>query len=63
MRILDIICNEHKANLRDLHVTSEDKYFQCNVELVVFKQKVVSQICMKLRAIERITSVTVLEIV
>ena len=63
MRILDIICNEHKANLRDLHVTSEDKYFQCNVELVVFKQKVVSQISMKLRSIERVTSVTVLEIV
>ena len=63
MRILDIICNEYKANLRDLHVTSEDNYFQCNIELVVFKQKVVSQISMKLRSIERITSVTVLEIV
>ena len=63
MRILDIICNEYKANLRDLHVTSEDNYFQCNVELVVFKQKVVSQISMRLRSIERITSVTVLEIV
>ena len=61
MRILNIICNEHKANLRELHVTSDGPFFHCNLELVVFKQKVVSQICMKLREIERITAVDVLE--
>ena len=61
MRILNIIC-DHKANMRDLHVTSVDKMFHCDVELVVFKQKVVSQICMKLRAIESVTAVNVLEL-
>lgn len=63
MRILNIICNEHKINLRDLHVTSEGTLFQCSLELVVFKQKVVSQICMKIRAIESITAVDVIEII
>lgn len=62
MRILDIICNEHKINIHDLHVTSEGKLFSCNVELVVFKQKVVSQICMKIRAIQSVTAVNVIEI-
>lgn len=59
MNILNIICNEHKANLRELHVTSENGMFVCNLELVVFKQKVVSQICMKLRAIPSINAVDV----
>ena len=62
MRILNIICNEHKINMRDLHVTSEGSLFQCDLELIVFKQKVVSQICMKIRAIESITAVDVIEI-
>ena len=59
MNILNIICNEHKANLRELHVTSDNGMFVCNLELVVFKQKVVSQICMKLRAIPSINAVDV----
>lgn len=62
MRILNIICNEHKINMRDLHVTSEGSLFRCDLELIVFKQKVVSQICMKIRAIESITAVDVIEI-
>jgi GTP pyrophosphokinase len=62
MRIMEIICNEHKINLRDLHVTSDGPFFHCDVELVVFKQKVVSQICMKLREIQSITAVNVLEV-
>ena len=62
MRILSIICEEHKANLRDLHVTSEGAQFVCNLELIIFKQKVVSQICMKLRAIECINAVDVIDI-
>jgi GTP pyrophosphokinase len=61
MRILNIIC-DHKANMKDLHVTSADKMFHCDVELVVFKQKVVSQICMKLRDIESVTAVNVTEL-
>lgn len=63
MRILNIICDEHKINIRDLHVTSEGKFFQCELELVVFKQKVVSQMCMKLRNIESVTAVNVVEII
>ena len=59
MRILDIICNEHKINIRDLHVTSEGKLFHCDVELIVYKQKIVSQMCMKLREIESVTAVNV----
>ena len=61
MRILNIIC-DHKANMRDLHVTTKGKMFHCDVELVIFKQKVVSQICMKLRSIESVTAVNVVEI-
>ena len=60
MRILNIIC-DHKANMRDLHVTSEGKLFHCDVELVIYKRKVVSQICMKLREITGITAVNVLD--
>ena len=62
MRILDIICNEHKINIRDLHVTSDGPFFHCDVELVVYKQKVVSQMCMKLREIPSVTAVNVIEI-
>jgi (p)ppGpp synthase/HD superfamily hydrolase len=62
MRIMDIICNEHKINIRDLHVTSEGQFFHCDVELVVYKQKVVSQMCMKLRELPNVTAVNVLEI-
>ena len=62
MHIMEIICNEHKINIRDLHVTSDGPFFHCDVELVVFKQKVVSQICMKLREIQSITAVNVLEV-
>jgi GTP pyrophosphokinase len=58
MRIMNIIC-DHKANMRDLHVTTEGKMFHCDVELVIFKQKVVSQMCMKLRSIESVTAVNV----
>jgi len=62
MHILDIICNDYKINIRDLHVTSDGPFFHCNLELVVFKQKVVSQVCMKLREIPSITAVNVIEI-
>jgi (p)ppGpp synthase/HD superfamily hydrolase len=62
MHILDIICNEHKINIRDLHVTSEGKFFHCDVELVIYKQKVVSQMCMKLREIQSVTAVNIVEI-
>ena len=62
MRILNIICDEHKANMRDLHVTSEAGLFKCDIEVVVWKQKVISQMCMKLRAIECVTAVDVIEI-
>lgn len=62
MRILNIICDEHKANMRDLHVTSESGMFKCDIEVVVWKQKVISQMCMKLRAIECVTAVDVIEI-
>lgn len=62
MRILEIICNEHKINMRDLHVTSEGKLFYCDIELVIYKEKVVSQMCMKLRDIESVTAVNILEI-
>ena len=37
--------------------------FVCNLELIIFKQKVVSQICMKLRAIECINAVDVIDII
>lgn len=62
MRIMNIIC-DYKANMRELHVTTAGKMFHCEVELVYFKQKVVSQICMKLRSIESVTAVNVLDIV
>lgn len=62
MRILEIICNEHKINMRDLHVTSEGKLFHCDIELVIYKEKVVSQMCMKLRDIASVTAVNILEI-
>jgi GTP pyrophosphokinase len=61
MRILNIIC-DHKANMRDLHVTSQGNMFQCDVELVIYKQKVISQICMKIREIPSITAVNVIDI-
>ncbi len=62
MRILQIICDEHKINIRDLHVTSDSQFFHCQVELVVFKEKVVSQLCMKLREVQSVTVVNVVEI-
>ena len=61
MRILKIICEDHKTNLRDLHVTSEGAFFHCEAEVIFYKQKVVSQICMKLREIPRITAVNIVE--
>lgn len=62
MHILQIICDEHKTNLRNLHVTSDGPFFHCEAELVVYKQKVVSQMCMKLREIPRVTAVNIVEI-
>ena len=61
VRILNIIC-DHKANMRDLHVTSQGKMFQCDAELVIYKQTVISQICMKLREIPGITAVNIIDI-
>lgn len=61
VRILNIIC-DHKANMRDLHVTSQGKMFQCDAELVIYKQTVISQICMKLREIPGITAVNTIDI-
>jgi predicted regulator of amino acid metabolism with ACT domain len=58
VRIMNII-SDHKANMRDLHVVTEGKLFRCDAEMVIFKQKVVSQMCMKLRAIESVHSVDV----
>lgn len=62
MRIMEVICNEHKTNITDLHVTSDGQFFHCEAELIVFKQKVVSQICMKLRAIGSVTAVDVINL-
>ena len=62
MHILKIICEEHKTNMRNLHVTSDGPFFHCEVELVAYKQKVVSQMCMKLRALPRVTAVNIVEI-
>jgi GTP pyrophosphokinase len=61
MRIMNIIC-DHKANMRTLHVTTDGKLFRCEAEMVIFKQKVVSQMCMKLRNIECVTAVNVVNI-
>ena len=61
VHILNIIC-DHKANMRDLHVTSQGKMFQCDAELVIYKQTVISQICMKLREIPGITAVNIIDI-
>jgi GTP pyrophosphokinase len=61
MRILSIIC-DHKANMKDLHVTSQEKMFQCDAELVIYKQKVISQICMKLREIPGISAVNIVDL-
>ena len=36
--------------------------FKCDIEVVVWKQKVISQMCMKLRAIECVTAVDVIKI-
>jgi GTP pyrophosphokinase len=58
MRIMNIIC-DHKANMRELHVTTDGKLFRADAEMVVFKEKVMSQMCMKLRAIESVTAVDV----
>jgi hypothetical protein len=38
-------------------VTTDGKLFRAEAEMVVFKQKVLSQLCMKLRAIESVYSV------
>lgn len=62
MHILTIICDEHKTNIRDLHVTSDGPFFHCRVELAVYQQKVVSQMCMKLRAVQSVTAVDVVEL-
>ena len=62
MRIMEVICNEHKTNICDLHVTSDGQFFNCDAELIVFKQKVVSQICMKLRAVAGVTAVNVINL-
>lgn len=62
MHILKIICDEHKINIRDLHVTSDGPFFHCEIELVIYKQKVVSQTCMKLRELPNVTAVNIVEI-
>ena len=62
MHILKIICDEQKINIRDLHVTSDGPFFHCEIELVIYKQKVVSQTCMKLRELPNVTAVNIVEI-
>ena len=62
IRILEIISNEHKINIRDLHVTSQEEFFNCDAEIVVYKQKVVSEVCKRIREIPSITAVNVVEI-
>lgn len=62
MHILKIICDEHKINIRDLHVTSDGPFFHCEIELVIYKQKVVSQTCMKLRELPNVPAVNIVEI-
>lgn len=62
VRILEVICNEYKTNISDLHVTSDGNIFYCDVVVIVFKQKVVSQICMKLRSIESVTAVDIINL-
>lgn len=62
MHILKIICDEQKINIRNLHVTSDGPFFHCEIELVVYKQKVVSQTCMKLRELPNVTAVDIVEI-
>lgn len=61
MRILNTIY-EYKGNMRDLHVISEGNMFRCDAELVVYKQKVVGEMCMKIREIPSVTSVKVIDL-
>lgn len=62
MRILEVICNEYKTNISDLHVTSDGNIFYCDAVLIVFKQKVISQICMKIRTLGGVTAVDVINL-
>ena len=62
MRMLTVICEEYHTNIHDLHVTSEEGHFDCEVQIWIFEQKTLSKMCKDLREIESVSAVNVLSI-
>ena len=62
MRMLTVICEEYHANIHDLHVTSDNSHFDCNVKIWTFEQKTLSKMCKDLRGIESVSAVNLLRV-
>ncbi len=62
MRMLTIICNKYHLNIHDLHITTNNNLFDCEVQIWIFEQKTLSMMCKDLREIESVTAVTVLRV-
>ncbi|MBR1923647.1 MAG: bifunctional (p)ppGpp synthetase/guanosine-3',5'-bis(diphosphate) 3'-pyrophosphohydrolase [Paludibacteraceae bacterium] len=57
VKMLYIISDKMHLNLRSLHTEVEDKRFECIIELFVFDDKSLSQLCAELRQLPELTDV------
>mgnify|MGYP003307416128 CR=1 FL=1 len=61
VRILTVISEHMHLNMRDMHVTSEDNQFICRLQIIVFDEMQVEQICSELREIPELSDVVRVE--
>ena len=62
MRILQVMSDEFRINFSDLHVTSDNHNFTCEVTANLFNMDKLGKMCMKLRKIGGINTVNVTKI-
>ena len=57
MKILSIITEQLHLNMKDMHVTSNEGWFDCSIIVQVYKETIAEKMCSELRSIPGITSV------
>ena len=62
MRILKVMSEEYKVNINDLHVTSDNDHFICEIEITCFDITTLGKMCMQLRNIGSVNTVNVTKI-
>jgi (p)ppGpp synthase/HD superfamily hydrolase len=63
MRIMQILSEEHRINMSDLHVTSDGQHFTCTIEAMMFDIKKLGKMCMQLRNVSGVNTVNVMNAV